>query len=90
MENMTDTKLPASPPLPAPAGYADLLTVCACCGKTEDEHHTFIPVKRPPGCRCSVTDWRDNQHIPPVCESYKSATGGYCDTCEHDANCHAA
>lgn len=66
-------------------------TVCACCGKGEDAHHAFVPVHRPPGCRCSVTDWRNNRNIPPVCTKYEVGDCGYyCKTCEHDKECHAA
>jgi hypothetical protein len=64
--------------------------ICAICNKPESEHHAFVPAKRPKGCFCKVTDWRDKHNIPPVCAEYKSATGGYCDNCEHDARCHAA
>ena len=63
--------------------------VCACCGKADYEHHEFKPVVMPAGCLCSVTDWRDKQNIPPVCNNYVG-TGGYCKTCEHDKKCHAA
>lgn len=65
-------------------------TVCACCGKSESEHHQFVPVMRPPGCKCSVTDWRDKHNIPPVCGKWEAGDCGYyCKNCEHDRECHA-
>lgn len=65
-------------------------TVCACCGKSEDEHHTFVPVMRPAGCKCNVKDWRRPHEIPPVCNRYqKGDCGYYCKNCEHDPECHA-
>jgi hypothetical protein len=67
-----------------------MTTVCAVCGKTEEEHHAWDPVRRPTGCRCSVTDWRDRRDIPTVCEKYEGDGNDYCKRCEHDRKCHAA
>jgi len=63
--------------------------ICAICNKPESWHHAFVPINRPKGCLCSVTDWRDKHNIPPVCEKY-DGDGGYCKKCEHDKKCHAA
>jgi hypothetical protein len=89
---MSDTKLTAPDTSPEAPGYAARAsTVCACCGKSEDAHHAFDPIIRPPGCKCSVTDWRDKRNIPPVCSKYKKGDCGYyCKNCEHDPECHPA
>lgn len=64
--------------------------ICALCGRTEDEHHAFVPIKKPSSCVCDIHTWGVDS-IPPVCNHYEtngSNNDGYCIHCEHDRDCH--
>jgi len=56
MENTTDTKLPAIPPLPAPTGSASTDKICIMCGKP------FTPT-------FNVTTWRGTTVACVKCSS---------------------
>lgn len=60
--------------------------LCSICGKTKEEHHEFREVKRPEGCVCDTETWADD--ISPICDKYEGNGKTYCETCEHDKECH--
>ena len=63
--------------------------VCRICGVAEDEHHAPEWIEVPDGCVCDPLTW-DNNVIPPPCNEYNGNGTTYCETCEHDRECHTA
>ena len=62
---------------------------CASCGDYECGHHKFVPVVRMTGkCCCESSEWIDPANIPAACGKFAGDVGSYCETCEHDYECH--
>lgn len=64
-------------------------TLCADCGAPEDEHHQFVPVFIPDGCRCDPMDWTDPLKIPKTCRAWTPDDDGLCGGCSHEQGCHS-
>lgn len=62
--------------------------ICGECGQPRSEHHAFVPVVKPEGCKCDPNDWVKPQAIPPVCKTLDLRKDGTCYTCEHPEECH--
>ena len=77
--------------LPGPGDGAATMTLCAHpgCDLEESEHHAFVAVKMPDGCKCEPREWCVKP-IPPVCADFidDKAAPDLCDKCEHMSGCH--
>ena len=62
--------------------------VCKYCGLPPEEHHVFECVDTPEGCKCDTGTWSFTDEITPICAEYKGDGDMYCETCEHDRECH--
>lgn len=65
---------------------------CPACDLDEDEHHSFTPFPKRPGCVCETESWGDPANVPPVCSAFVPMSADeptYCKNCEHDVGCHS-
>lgn len=65
---------------------------CFHCGLDEDEHCTFEPIPKRPGCVCDTMSWGAPDNVPPVCAVFLAMPPPeqtYCKNCEHDEGCHS-
>lgn len=62
---------------------------CEHCGAWEDEHHAYVPIVMPPGCRCDPESWSGfGAPVPTVCPAYRCRDGMDCHDCQHGRECH--
>ena len=65
---------------------------CLDCGRPRSEHHGFIPIILPSGCKCSPDDWASATRIPSICTKFEpmhpALEPELCRTCEHEEECH--
>ena len=72
---------------------APATTLCAHpgCDLEESEHHAFVALTMPDGCKCSPDDWW-SRPIPDVCDVFfaRDDDDEGCKGCGHDPDCHPA
>lgn len=59
--------------------------ICRQCGNVHP-NHDFFPVMKPTGCVCDLNTWKPEPR--DVCAEYQGDGASYCETCEHDKQCH--
>lgn len=69
--------------------FRDINETCAVCFRPHSEHCVFTPIKLPEGCKCEDPwDWGNPANIPAVCKQYNGDPKEFCETCEHEYQCH--
>ena len=63
--------------------------ICGQCRQPRHMHCEFVEVTLPPGCKCEELEgWSTFPVIPAICTCYVGDGEDFCETCEHEKQCH--